>query len=160
MVAAPTALPLVTLHHCLASTVWTTNRPRCRCIMASGVSVARSNTNNNHNQDYDSENNESKHNILPSLPLISITVICYFKAIPVLDMILHLFSSHINRTADICLLSKSRIILAAVALPYLSSGNQSHSDSEVHTTPVESSGSHMQWSGFPERDNLPSGKRK
>ena len=105
IVTAPTAFPMVALHRRLASTVGTTNRLSSRCIMASGVSVARSNTNNNHNQDYDSENNESKHNILPSLPLISITVICYFKAIPVLDMILHLFSSHINRTADICLLS-------------------------------------------------------
>ena len=101
IVTAPTAFPMVALHRRLASTVGTTNRLSSRCIMASGVSVARSNTNNNHNQDYDSENNKSKHNILPSLPLISITVICYFKAIPVLDMILHLFSSHINRTADI-----------------------------------------------------------
>jgi hypothetical protein len=51
------------------------------------------------------------------------------------------------------------IIPAAVAPPSLSSGNQSHPDSEVHTTPVESSGLHMQWSGFPERDIPPSGKR-
>ena len=115
IVAAPITLPLVTLHHRLASTVWTANRLRSRCIMASGVSVARSNTNNDHNQDYDSENNESKHNNFHPLSVRysarfsrSSRVLRFIsrpKVTPFLDMILHLFSSHINCTADICLLS-------------------------------------------------------
>ena len=101
IVAAPAAFPLVTLHHRLASTIWTTNRPRCQCIVLLGISVARPGTSGDHNQDNDCKNNESKHNNLLPLPFMNISVIFYSKAIPVLDMILHLFSSHINRTADI-----------------------------------------------------------
>ena len=96
---------MVALHRRLASAVGAANGPRGRFALGGGVVVARSNTYDDYKQEYDSENNESKHNNIHPLPLMSISVICYSKAIPVLDMILHLFSSHINRPADICLLS-------------------------------------------------------